>query len=155
MLFRSRTVRYLVLEHLRPAGYDPRWTDSAVRRLITECGDNRFFEKLMLLSRADLTTKNPKKRERCGRRADELVARVERVIAADSAPKLPKGTMGIIIENGFVTVGPALGKVRADLERALLDGRLPPDKDANWYATEGFNAICGGQMPVTLTYLAT
>lgn len=136
-----RTVRYLVLEHLRPAGYNPEWTDSAVRRLVTECGDTRFFEKLMLLSRADLTTKNPKKRDRALARALDLEKRVAQVIAEANAPKLPKGTMGIIIERKAVPVGKGLSIVRDGLERLMAEGKLPLDEDAGWYATEGLRIL--------------
>lgn len=136
-----RTVRYLVLEHLRPAGYNPEWTDSAVRRLVTECGDVRFFEKLMALSRADLTTKNPKKRDRALSRAAELEKRVAQVIAIDNAPRLPKGTMGLVIEKRVCPVGPGLSLIKDGLERMMREGKLPVDKDAEWYATEGVKAL--------------
>ena len=136
-----RTVRYLVLEHLRPAGYSPEWTDSAVRRLVTECGDSRFFEKLMALSRADLTTKNPKKRDRALARAAELEARVAEVIASDNAPKLPKGTIGLVIERRVCPIGPGLTLLKNALEGAMRRGELPLDKDAEWYATEGVSFL--------------
>lgn len=136
-----RTVRYLVLEHLRPAGYNPEWTDSAVRRLVTECGDVRFFEKLMLLSRADLTTKNPRKRDRALARAVELEKRVAQVIALDNAPRLPKGTMGLVIERRVCPVGPGLGQIKDGLERLMAEGKLPVDRDAEWYATEGVKIL--------------
>ena len=136
-----RTVRYLVLEHLRPAGYNPDWTDSAVRRLVTECGDVRFFEKLMALSRADLTTKNPKKRERCLARALELEARVAQVIAIDTAPRLPKGAMGLVLERSGRPPGKWLGEVKDELERRMANGDLQKDADAEFYAEEGLRLL--------------
>lgn len=137
-----RTVRYLVLEHLRPAGYNHDWTDSAVRRLVTECGDVRFFEKLMLLSRADLTTKNPKKRERCMARAAELEKRVAKVIADARAPRLPKGTMGSIMEK--VTdrkPGHWLNQVRTELESMMLSGSLLSDQSVDYYVNAGLRIV--------------
>lgn len=129
-----RTVRYLVLEHLRPAGYKPEWTDSAVRRLVTECGDRRFFEKLMMLSRADLTTKNPKKRERAMARSAELVRRVEQVIALDRAPRLPKSTMGVLMgQFPDRRPGPWLNQLREELEALMADGTLLPDQPVEYY----------------------
>lgn len=136
-----RTVRYLVLEHLRPAGYNPEWTDSAVRRLITECGDTRFFEKLMNLSRADLTTKNPKKRASCERRADELERRVAEVLVIDSAPKLPKGTMGIIMSKVDRKPGPWLNATRDRLEEAMKNGLLPSNESVDFYVAEGLKLV--------------
>ena len=128
-----RTVRYLVLEHLRPAGYNPEWTDSAVRRLITEYGSPRFFEKLMLLSRADLTTKNPKKRARAMARAAELEQRVAQVTKEDNAPKLPKGTMGEVLARSGKQPGRWLNVVREDMEANMASGGIPADRDIEFY----------------------
>jgi len=135
------TVRSLVLNHLRPAGYKKTWTDSGVRRLLVDVGGLEGFERLMQLSRADLTTKNPTKRANCVRRGDELEARVRAVLAADAAPKLPKGTMGLIIERRVLPVGPALNLVRDGLEQMLRVGTLPTGHDAQWYATEGLRLL--------------
>jgi poly(A) polymerase len=132
-----RTVRYLVLEHLRPAGYNADWTDSAVRRLITECGDKRFFEKLMALSRADMTTKNDKKRASAMARSAELEKRVAEVVALDNAPKLPKGTMGMILERSGKKPGAWLNEIRDVIELNMKNGLLPIDKDAEFYVKIG------------------
>lgn len=129
-----RTVKALVLNHLRPASYKATWSDSAVRRMLNDCTDPGVFEKLMQLSRADLTTKVPAKRTRCMARADELEQRVARVRALDSAPRLPKGTMGIVIEMSGRTPGPWLNEARERLEAQLADGSLPVDMPATWYA---------------------
>jgi poly(A) polymerase len=136
-----RTVRYLVMEHLRPAGYNPEWTDSAVRRLVTECGDVRFFEKLMLLSRADLTTKNPKKRERCLARAAELEKRVAHIVDIDNAPRLPKGTMGIIMEKVAARPGPWLQAVREQLEAMMKAGVLLANQPTDYYVKAGLDIV--------------
>jgi poly(A) polymerase len=134
----SVTVRMLVLNHLRPAQYKKEWADSGVRRLLVDVGGMKNFDKLMALSRADLTTKNPNKRARAQRNGDALEAHVRVVFDADSAPKLPKGTMGLIIEKGLCPVGPRLNVIRGWLEQMMKDGRLPTDKDAEFYATTGF-----------------
>lgn len=131
------TVRMLVLNHLRPTGYKKSWTDSGVRRLLTDIGGPEGFERLMHLSRADLTTKNANKREQALARGRELEARIKEIFTQDNAPKLPKGTMGLIIERKACAVGPALNVLRANLEHMMKVGELPIDKDAEWYATEG------------------
>lgn len=135
------TVRMLVLNHLRPAGYKKSWTDSGVRRLLTDLGGVRNFERLMALSRSDLTTKNASKRDRALSRGRELEERVREIYAQDNAPKLPKGTMGIVIERRVVPVGPGLTLLRDALEGAMRRGTLPSDKDAEWYATEGVTIL--------------
>ncbi len=136
-----RTVRYLVLEHLRPASYNNKWSDSAVRRLVTECGDVRFFEKLMALSRADLTTKNDRKRKSCEARANELEARVALAIQAANAPKLPKGTMGMIMGNVTLKPGAWLNDLRDELEAMMLSGELPRDKSVDYYVGAGMGLL--------------
>jgi poly(A) polymerase len=132
-----RTVRSLVLNHLRPAGYSSGWTDSAVRRLLTDLDGMRGFERLLALSRADLTTKNPRKRAAAMRRGDELEARVRELYAADNLPRLPKGTMGIILARSGAAPGPWLGELKEQLEAAMAGGQLSSDLNAESYAAEG------------------
>lgn len=131
------TVHQLVLNHLRPASYGKDWTDSGVRRLVADLGGLQGFERLMQLSRADLTTKNPRKRDHARRKGDELEARVLAVVAQDNRPRLPKFTMRLIIERRVLPVGPWLNVTREGLEAMLADGSLPLGKDAEWYANEG------------------
>lgn len=131
------TVRTLVLNHLRPASYSPTWTDSGVRRLVADLGGPAGFAQLMQLSRADLTTKRSLVRALCVARANDLEARVNQVLCADASPKLPKGTMGLIIAKRVLPVGPWLNVFRDNMEKMLATGELPTDKDAEWYATEG------------------
>ena len=135
------TVRLLVLNHLRPAGYKKSWSDSGVRRLLNDLGGMCNFERLMALSRADLTTKNAAKRDRALARGRELVERVKAIYAQDSAPRLPKGTMGVLLERVATKPGPWLNAIREELEGAMACGLLPPDKDVDFYVAEGLKLI--------------
>lgn len=135
------TVRLLILNHLRPAGYKKSWSDSGVRRLLTDVGGMRNFERLMALSRADLTTKNAGKRERALARGRELEERARCIYAQDNAPRLPKGTMGIIMSKVAAPPGPWLNAVRAELENAMAIGLLPSDKDVDFYVAEGLKLV--------------
>ncbi len=136
-----RTVRLLVFHHLRPASYSSSWSDSAVRRFTIECADPGFFPKLMALSRADLTTKIPTKRNKCIAKSEELVRRVEQLIKEDSAPKLPKGTMGIILERSGKKPGPWLGQLRIELESQLCSGLLSPTQTVDAIAMYGLSLV--------------
>lgn len=136
-----RTVRSLVLNHLRPAGYKNTWTDSSVRRLLTDLGGLHNFERLMMLSRADLTTKNPAKRERALARGRELEARVMRIYTEDTAPKLPKGTMGIIMTKVPAKPGRWLNDLRDKLESMMACGILPADRETEYYVNEGLKLV--------------
>lgn len=135
------TVKQLVLEHLRPASYNKDWSDSAVRRLISECGERGFFEKLMTLSRADLTTKRPEKRRRAEQKARELEERVKSVIADDNAPKLPKGVMGSILERSAIKPGKWTNDLRETLENHMRVGVLKSNMPSDYYVDAGLALI--------------
>jgi len=136
-----RSVRALVLNHLRPASYAASWSDSGVRRLVHDLGGPAGFERLMALSRADLTTKNPRRRREAGRRADELEARVRTVLATDNRPRLPKGTMGIVASKVAARPGPWLNEVRTRLEAMMAAGLLAADLTADDYAVHGLSLV--------------
>ncbi|MFN3865567.1 MAG: CCA tRNA nucleotidyltransferase, partial [Demequina sp.] len=71
----TRAVSHLVGLHLRFHGYaDARWSDSAVRRYVTDAGDQ--LERLHRLTRADVTTRNRRKADRLSFAYDDLEARI-------------------------------------------------------------------------------
>ena len=135
------TVRMLVLNHLRPANYKKSWGDSGVRRLLVDLGGLRNFERLMALSRADLTTKNAKKRDQAIARGNELEARVKQVYADDQAPKLPKGAMGEIMKRVATKPGPWLNAVRDELEAMMKIGVLEADREIDYYVSHGLKLV--------------
>jgi poly(A) polymerase len=68
-------VSRLIELHLRFHGYgDGEWTDSAVRRYVTDAG--RLLPRLHALTRADCTTRNKAKALRLGRAYDDLERRI-------------------------------------------------------------------------------
>lgn len=70
-----KAVTELIRLHLRFFGYtDGAWTDSAVRRYARDAGD--LLERLHILVRADVTTRNRRKADRLARAYDDLEARV-------------------------------------------------------------------------------
>jgi poly(A) polymerase len=70
-----KAVTKLVELHLRFHGYgEARWSDSAVRRYVTDAGDQ--LERLHRLTRADVTTRNRRKAERLSFAYDDLEARI-------------------------------------------------------------------------------
>ncbi|MFW7415369.1 CCA tRNA nucleotidyltransferase [Demequina sp. SO4-18] len=71
----TRAVSHLVGLHLRFHGYaDARWSDSAVRRYVTDAGDQ--LERLHRLTRADVTTRNRRKADRLSFAYDDLEDRI-------------------------------------------------------------------------------
>ena len=70
-----RDVSRLVELHLRFHGYaEARWSDSAVRRYVTDAGP--LLERLHRLTRADVTTRNQRKADRLSFAYDDLEARI-------------------------------------------------------------------------------
>lgn len=70
-----KSVSRLVELHLRFHGYgEGAWTDSAVRRYVTDAGPH--LERLHRLTRADCTTRNKNKARRLSRAYDDLEQRI-------------------------------------------------------------------------------
>ncbi|MCJ0699866.1 CCA tRNA nucleotidyltransferase [Frigoribacterium sp. CFBP9039] len=68
-------VHRLIELHLRFFGYtEGGWTDSAVRRYVRDAGDQ--LERLHMLTRADVTTRNRRKADRLGFAYDDLEHRI-------------------------------------------------------------------------------
>ncbi len=69
------SVTELIALHLRFFGYsDGAWTDSAVRRYVRDAGDE--LERLHILTRADVTTRNKRKASRLARAYDDIEQRI-------------------------------------------------------------------------------
>ena len=69
------SVAQLIELHLRFFGYaDQGWSDSAVRRYVRDAGDQ--LERLHILTRADVTTRNQKKADRLSFAYDDLEERI-------------------------------------------------------------------------------
>ncbi|HYH77845.1 MAG TPA: CCA tRNA nucleotidyltransferase [Arthrobacter sp.] len=70
-----KAVARLVELHMRFYGYgDAGWSDSAVRRYVTDAGP--LLERLHRLTRSDVTTRNQRKAERLAFAYDDLEARI-------------------------------------------------------------------------------
>ena len=134
-------VKKLILFHLRPAFYGKSWTDSAVRRLLLDCGDIKFFNKLMQLSQADLTTKIPRKRKRALTNANNLKKHVDKIIEDDNKPKLPKHVMGTVIK--FVNVQDKrwINLLKSYMEMLMKLNIISPANTKEYYFIEALKII--------------
>lgn len=116
----------LVLMHLRVNSYDPDWTDSAVRRLVREAGDE--LAPLVALSRADVTSYRSERRQAAAQRADAFEARVRELQAQEDIQKLQSPLDG----NDLMTLferppGPWIRPIKDYLLNLVLEGELAPD----------------------------
>ncbi|MBM6403492.1 CCA tRNA nucleotidyltransferase [Phycicoccus sp. CSK15P-2] len=117
----TKQVARLVELHLRFHGYgDGAWTDSAVRRYVTDAGD--LLPRLHRLTRADCTTRNVKKARRLSAAYDDLEQRIDRLTAEEELkavrPELDGNEIG---EALGIRPGPVLGRAYKHLLAVRLD----------------------------------
>lgn len=112
--------------------YEPSWTDSAVRRLAKELGEH--FDRILLLARADITTKHAHKREKNSRRLDELARRAEQIRIQDAiVPPLPKGLGDALMTAFSIPPSKRLGDLKSAVEKAVGEGRVEAHRDSAYY----------------------
>lgn len=130
--FDSRTidaVQKLVGLHLRFHGYgEAGWTDSAVRRYVTDAGDQ--LERLHRLTRADCTTRNRRKAMQLAAAYDDLEARIAQLREQEQLDAIRPDLDGAqIMEVLGVGPGPVIGLAHDHLMEIRMD-RGPVGEDA-------------------------
>lgn len=121
-------VSQLVFLHLRFHGYGKgEWTDSAVRRYVTDAGP--LLERLHKLVRADCTTRNKRKAAALQRTYDDLEERIERIRAEEDLARVRPDLDGNeIMKLLGLPPGPLVGKAWKFLKELRLD-RGPLEHD--------------------------
>lgn len=125
-------VHFLIANHSRINMYTAEWTDSAVRRLVREVGDE--LDDLLTLSRADITSRHERRVEELTSQLDSLSQRIAEIREQDARePILPKGAGLIIMQHFGLPPGPIVGALKDELESALEEGRLPTGRPVEEY----------------------
>ncbi len=121
-------VSQLVYLHLRFHGYgDGRWTDSAVRRYVTDAGP--LLSRLHKLVRADCTTRNKRRAARLQANYDDLERRIVELAAKEDLERVRPDIDGNeIMKILGIPPGPEVGKAWNHLKELRLD-RGPLDHD--------------------------
>lgn len=125
-----RYVAKLVELHMRPiALVEETVTDSAVRRLITDAGDD--LGDLMTLCRADITSRNPEKVRRHLENFDAVLQKMDDVTERDNLRnfKSPVDGAEIMATFGLPPSAP-VGIIKNAIKDAVLDGIIPNDHQA-------------------------
>lgn len=119
-----RFVEKLVRLHLRPISLtNEEVTDSAVRRLMFEAGE--ALEALMILCRADVTTKNPNKARRFLANFDKVEEKMAEVEESDRLRQFqPVLTGDQIMEIFGLKPSKEVGMIKEALREALLEGKI-------------------------------
>ena len=129
---KMKFVAKLVGLHMRPQNVaEDGVTDSGVRRLITDAGED--IEALMTLCEADITSKNPEKVRRQLEGFAALRKRMEEVQAADDYRNWKNPVNGNeIMERLGLPPGKEIARIKDAVKDAILDGIVANDHDAAW-----------------------
>jgi poly(A) polymerase len=142
-------VSTLVYLHLRFHGYGRgEWTDSAVRRYVTDAGP--LLSRLHKLVRADCTTRNRRKAAALQRTYDELEERIARIAAEEDLARVRPDLDGNEIMRLLgIPPGPLVGQAWKHLKELRLDrGPLEHDEAVaelmSWAAERGITPPSAG-----------
>jgi poly(A) polymerase len=125
-------IRFLVRYLGYVESYADDWTESAVRRVQRDT--EPYFEDLVALARADITTKHDHKRRQHQVRMDTLSERAREIARKDAElPLLPKGLGTKIIQELAIAPGPRIGELMDDLKKAVENGELEPRAELDVY----------------------
>ena len=125
-------IRFLILHHLRANAYEPSWTDAAVRRFDHEMGDH--LDDLLDLSRADVTSRRPGRRQEAVSNIHALKVRILAIRELDArVPPLPPGLGNAIMTAFSLPPSKRIGDLRKLCEEAVEAGELAERQDADYY----------------------